>query len=56
MSLPNHDDLRNLHDSDPEGFEKERRRLIEDHINSLPEEKREAARKAQAELDAKLNY
>ncbi|MGD1524312.1 DUF3135 domain-containing protein [Vibrio owensii] len=54
MSLPNHDELQRLFETDPEAFEAKRKQLIEDHINSLPEEKREAARKTQNALDAKL--
>ena len=46
--------LAELHKNDPEGFERERERLLENYFNSLPEEQATKARQMQWQLDGEL--
>ena len=54
MSLPNHDELKALFESDPVAFEVKRKELIDAHISSQPEEKQAALREIQSKVDQKL--
>lgn len=54
MSLPNHEELRKLFETDPEAFEAKRLELIESHISSQPSESQDALRATQEAVNKKL--
>lgn len=55
MSLPNHDELKNLFESDPIAFEAKRKALIAEHISNLPSDKQESLNSMQKKIDSKLD-
>lgn len=52
----NHDDLHKLYLTDPEEFDRQTRQMIDDYINSLPEERQQRARQHQWKIDQTLSH
>lgn len=55
MKVPSFDTLVELFQRDPEMFEKVRKRLIKEHIDQLPEDKKKRAEQMQFTIESKLS-
>lgn len=53
MSLPDHQQLKELFESNPEGFEAEKKRLIDEHISAQPKKSQDSLRNLQDSLNSK---
>jgi hypothetical protein len=54
MSLPNHDELKELFESNPEKFEIERKRLLDEHINSQSDKSQASLRSYQDSINSRV--